>query len=141
MSQDSKPYKLAVKAVIADEEGRCLLIRRSARSRYFPGQWEWPGGKVDPGEDFADALVREVHEETGLSVAITGLVGAVHSEMPTAHVILLCLSAEIVGGEIRMSEEHEEYAWVPWADFPQWELAEQNSTLMLDWARARSEES
>ncbi len=139
MSPDPKPYKLAVKAVIEDDDGRCLLIRRSRESRHFAGQWEWPGGKVDPGEDFPTALVREVSEETGLDVEITGLVGAVHSEMPQIHVILLCMTARIVGGEIRMSEEHEESAWAPWAEFPEWDLAEQNSTLMLDYARARSE--
>jgi len=139
MPPEPKPYKLAVKAAIADDAGRCLLIRRSAQSRHFAGQWEWPGGKVDPGEEFAMALVREVREETRLDVEIAGLVGAVHSEMPLVHVILLCLEAGIVGGEIRLSEEHDQSAWVPWAEFPQWDLAEQNSTLMLDYARSRSQ--
>ncbi len=55
----NKPFKLAVKAFVYDGQGRCLLIRRSKASRFFGGQWDFPGGKVDPGETFAEALLRE----------------------------------------------------------------------------------
>jgi len=47
-----KPFRLAVKAVIFDDQQRCLLLRRSAINHHFVGCWEWPGGKVDEGEDF-----------------------------------------------------------------------------------------
>jgi len=89
----NKPYKLAVKAIICDSAGRCLLIRRSQANQHFVGKWEWPGGKVDAGEDLSAALTREVREETALEVEVTGLAGAVHYEMPKVHVILLCLAA------------------------------------------------
>ena len=53
-----KPFSLTMKAVIVDEQGRTLLIRRSKANKNFIGKWEWPGGKVDPGEDFAVAAIR-----------------------------------------------------------------------------------
>ena len=53
-----KPFSLTMKAVIVDDQGRTLLIRRSKANKNFTGKWEWPGGKVDPGEDFAVAAIR-----------------------------------------------------------------------------------
>lgn len=129
-----KPFRLAVKAVILDEQGRCLLIRRSAHNRNFVGRWEWPGGKVDPGEDFATALKREVMEETGLQVEITGLAGATHFEMPAVHVILLCLEARPAGGELKLSEEHDDSGWTPLAELGRLELTDNVRSLMLDYA-------
>src|SRR5437762_4704786 len=105
-----KPYKLAVKAVVLDDRGRCLLIRRSRVCRNFVGKWEWPGGKVDPGEDFVTALIRETREETCLDVRITGLAGATQFDMPLVQVVLLCMEARITGGQIRLSEEHDDFA-------------------------------
>ena len=81
----AKPFRLVVKAVILDGQQRCLLLRRSAFNHNFAGCWEWPGGKVDGGEDFATALLREAREETGLVVQITGLAGAITYEMAAAH--------------------------------------------------------
>ena len=107
-----KPIGMAVKAVILDAEGRCLLLRRSAANRGFVGYWEWPGGKPDPGEDLATAVRREVREESGLEVTLTGLAGASQFEVPTLRVILLCLLARPAGGTLRLSHEHDAFAWV-----------------------------
>lgn len=131
----SKPFSLAVKAVIFDDQQRCLLIRRSAANRSFVGCWEWPGGKVDPGEDFATAVVRESREETGLEVEITALAGANEFEMPHVHVVLLCMEAKKLSGEIRLSDEHDEFAWVSLKDLAGHNLPPQHQALMLEYAR------
>jgi 8-oxo-dGTP diphosphatase len=133
----AKPFELSVKAVILDEQGRCLLIRRSRRCRNFVGQWEWPGGKVDPGEEFAAALVREAREETSLEVEITGLAGAAQWEMATVNVILLCLEARRIGGDVHLSEEHDDFAWVPLAQLPEWKLSAQMQTFMLEYGQKK----
>jgi 8-oxo-dGTP diphosphatase len=129
-----KPFKLAVKAVILDNK-RCLLIRRSRNNRNFIGAWEWPGGKVDDGEDFAAAVVREIREETSLEIEITGLAGATQFEMPKLYVILLCMEARLKSGEVKLSDEHDEFAWVRLSDLPQYPLAEQVRDFTLDYAK------
>jgi 8-oxo-dGTP diphosphatase len=120
----SKPFKLAVKAVILDEQQRCLLVRRSAFNHSFVDCWEWPGGKVDDGEAFADAVLRETREETSLEIEMTGLAGATKFEMPAVNVVLLCMEARVVSGELRLIEEHEEFAWVSILEVPQRNILE-----------------
>lgn len=132
-----KPFSMAVKAVILDDEGRCLLIRRSAHNKNFVGCWEWPGGKLDPGESFAVGLEREVMEECGLTVELTGLAGAMEFEMPKVRVVLLCMEARVTGGLMRMSEEHDDFAWVPLSDLKNQPLPEQHREFMLDYAKRK----
>ena len=71
----------AVGAVIRDDRDRLLLIQRGQEPGL--GQWSLPGGKVEPDESAREALVREVEEETGLRVVVTGLAGYV--ERPGPH--------------------------------------------------------
>ncbi len=117
-----KLWVMAVKAVITDAQGRQLLLRRSAQCRNYQGVWEWPGGKLDPGEDFATGLAREVREESGLEVAFTGLAGASEFEMPKVRVVLLCMHARLTGGDLRLSEEHDDAAWVAPEAMTAWDV-------------------
>ena len=133
----TRPFGLAVKAVITDEQGRWLLLRRSRLNRSFVGCWEWPGGKVDPGEDFAAAVVRETREEIGLEVEVTGLYGAMQFEMPALHVVLLCMNACITGGAPRLSEEHDAWDWVLPADLASRPLAGSVGDFMMACAGPR----
>ncbi|WP_424018482.1 NUDIX hydrolase [Halorientalis pallida] len=61
------PMTWAVGAVVTDDAGRVLLVRED-------GEWLAPGGEVEPGETHAEALVREVREETGVPVSVGSLV-------------------------------------------------------------------
>ncbi|MFN8947737.1 MAG: NUDIX domain-containing protein, partial [Alphaproteobacteria bacterium] len=63
----SKPLVLVVAAALVDAQGRLLLAERPA-GKSMAGLWEFPGGKVEPGERPAQSLVRELHEELGLVV-------------------------------------------------------------------------
>lgn len=134
----NKPYSLAVKAVILDADGRSLLIRRSPANNHFVGAWEWPGGKCDPGEPFEQAVLREVMEETSLRVEITGLAGATHFEMPKVHVVLLCMDARLVGGELKLSEEHDQFAWVAFSEYPRLEFPAQVQSFMREYAAKKA---
>ena len=135
---NSKPWTLAVRAVIHDDGGQMLLLRRSNVCRNFVGCWEWPGGKVDPGEDFASAVKRETKEETSLEVEITGVAGVTHFEAPAAHFVMLCMEVRVVGGKLSLSEEHDQYAWVAPSDFEKLPFTGQVKDFMLEYA-ARTE--
>lgn len=107
-----KPFTLSAKAVIRDEEGRCLILKRSRTSRGNPGRWDFPGGKVETGERFEESLAREIREETGLEVSIGRVVGHAQSESPDAKIAYIILEARSKAGTVTLSEEHEEYRWI-----------------------------
>ena len=93
---------------------RLLLTRRSDN-----GEWCMPGGGVDPGERPAEAAVREVLEETGLSVRVTGLVGVysdpdvvvVYPDGNRVQVLGVVFRAEVVSGRAGCSPEVTEVGW------------------------------
>ena len=67
-----KDWGLTVRGVVK-KEGKTLILRRHPKSRNNPHKYELPGGKVDPGEFFDVALIREFKEETNLDVNIESL--------------------------------------------------------------------
>ena len=69
-----------VGAVVRDDRGRLLLIKRGTEPG--KGLWSVPGGRVEAGEDARAATVREVEEETGLRVVLSGLAGLVERTGP-----------------------------------------------------------
>jgi 8-oxo-dGTP diphosphatase len=104
---------VAAKGIIRRGDGAVLLIRRSPRSKADPGAWDLPGGKMAYGEILGDALVREVREETGLSVTSTRPFHVSHFVKEPFWVT--CVTFECLGVEdaaILLSDEHDEHAWV-----------------------------
>jgi 8-oxo-dGTP diphosphatase len=67
-----RPLVLVVAVVLVDVDGRVLIAQRPA-GKSMAGLWEFPGGKVDPGETPEQALVRELHEELGIETAMSCL--------------------------------------------------------------------
>jgi 8-oxo-dGTP diphosphatase len=67
-------------AVVVDDEGRVLLGQRADT-----GEWSLPAGAIDPGEQSADAAVREVYEETGVHVTVERLAGAALRQITYPH--------------------------------------------------------
>lgn len=107
-----KPLGLSVKALIVDDQERYLALRRAAGSTIWPSRWELPGGKVDEGESFDRALLRESEEETGLRVRLTRFIGGTEWELPKVNVVFIVMAAAIEAGQLALSEEHEEHRWV-----------------------------
>ncbi len=106
----------AVTAIVRNEEDDILMIQRTDN-----GLWALPGGTQELGESTVDAVRREVQEETGISVDVTGLSG-IYSD--PKHVIAyddgevrqefsLCFHAVPTGGEPRPSDESRIVRWVP----------------------------
>jgi len=100
-----------VGAVIKDEAGRLLLIKRGHEPG--AGLWSIPGGRIEPGESDANALIREVLEETGLAVAAGRLLGVVHR--PGLAGAVLDISdylAVVTGGGLAAGDDAADARWV-----------------------------
>lgn len=65
--------KTVAKAAILNEAGKVLLLRRSQTDTWRPGDWDFPGGGVEPGEDITAGVIRELVEETGLRLEAADL--------------------------------------------------------------------
>ncbi|WP_242902825.1 NUDIX hydrolase [Actinomadura terrae] len=106
---------VAASAVVTDEGGRVLLQRRADS-----GLYALPGGGMDFGESLPGAAVREVREETGLDVEITGLVGTytdprhviAYSDGEVRQQFNVCFTARVVGGALRISDESTDLRFV-----------------------------
>jgi 8-oxo-dGTP diphosphatase len=117
-------YGLAVRVLLTDQDGKILILKRSTDSKTNPGKWELPGGKVDQGEPFDHALIREVYEETNLRISLEHVVGASEQNLHIIQAVHIIMSGKIVEGELNLSSEHEGYAWVLIETLPDYELAD-----------------
>ena len=125
LTVEEKPFRLSIKVVIFDDAGRCLLLKRSRCSKGNPGKWDLPGGKVNSGEDFDRALIREVIEETGLRISLTRVIGGTQRELDERAIAYLIMEARLVSGSPRLSGEHEDFTWIEPAELHQIDLVEQ----------------
>lgn len=107
-----KPYIISVYALIRNENGEFLLLRRSENSRTNPGKWDLPGGKVNPDESLKEGVVREVWEETGISIVPGDIAGEVNFELPEKKVIAIVFDGGYVVADVKLSYEHMEYTWI-----------------------------
>lgn len=107
-----KPYIISVYALIRNENGEFLLLRRSENSRTNPGKWDLPGGKVNPDESLKEGVVREVWEETGISIVPGDIAGEVNFELPEKKVIAIVFDGGYVVADVKLSYEHMEYIWI-----------------------------
>lgn len=103
---------LAVTDCLVVRDGKFLVVAEGKPSR--EGKFNLPGGHVDASEFIADAAVREVLEESGYEVKITGLVGTYQHiyEDKQINVGGPVFVAEVIGGEARPSAEHPEVKWI-----------------------------
>ncbi|HZG58906.1 MAG TPA: 8-oxo-dGTP diphosphatase MutT [Anoxybacillus sp.] len=112
-----------VGAVIYNEQNEILCALRSPEMS-LPNLWEFPGGKIEEGENPEEALVREIREELGCTIKVYEKIEEVHHEYPSVIVNLLTYKTKIVEGEPK-AKEHAELKWMP--------LTELHS---LEWAPA-----
>ena len=77
----------------------------------FKDRWEFPGGKIEPGEDPKEALVREIKEELDTEIKVGNLIKTVETDYPTFHITMHVYWCEIVNGELTLLE-HEAAKWL-----------------------------
>jgi 8-oxo-dGTP diphosphatase len=132
MSDPARPRKLVVAALIR-REGQILISRRRA-DQAMPLLWEFPGGKVEPGEAPVVALEREVREELGCDVQVGAVEDVVFHAYAEFDLVMLVYRCTVVAGEPRPVEVAE-IAWVDPITLPDRELLPADFPLARRLAR------
>lgn len=89
--------------LVTNEQGQILLVKSPWRG------WEYPGGLIEPGESFQDALHREIREESGVEVEITGFVGICKNI--EKNIVNIDFTCRYIGGTLTTSDESTEVGW------------------------------
>ncbi|MCX5731000.1 MAG: NUDIX domain-containing protein [Deltaproteobacteria bacterium] len=120
-----------------ERDGRILLLQRSQDSTLDPGLWELPGGKMDHGEVLTDALAREVAEETGITVEVGRPLVTFHFVKEPFWVTGVAFECRHVSGEVVLSEENSDFAWVGSTDLDRYTLSTGTAEQVLAWRDSR----
>lgn len=110
-----------VGAVIVNELGEILCARRAEHMK-LAGYWEFPGGKIESGESYDQALMREIREEMGVSIEVGSLVADIVHAYEQVQVHLITFFARITSG-VMSSTDHDELRWVAVAHLRELEWA------------------
>jgi 8-oxo-dGTP diphosphatase len=129
------PRKLVVAALVARPDGAVLLTRRRP-DQALPNMWEFPGGKVEPGEHPEAALARELREELGVDARVGRVWDVVHHGYPDYEVVMLVYRCALAPGAAPRPLQVAELAWVAPRDLPGYAILPADAPLV---ARLRSE--
>jgi 8-oxo-dGTP diphosphatase len=114
---------LRVACALVESDGRLLSVQRSA-TMSLPLKWEFPGGKIEPGESPADCLRRELREELGVEVDIGDPLPVSAHDYPAFSVVLHPIRCRIASGDLTL-HEHADARWLTADDL-----------FSVDWAAA-----
>lgn len=103
-------FNVVVCVLLRDGQGRILLTRRKPEKK-LGGFWEFPGGKLEHGEELIPALTREIREELGVEIEITRLLHVKPHVYEHAAVLILFYEGRIAGGKIRLID-HDASVWL-----------------------------
>ena len=113
---------IRVVAAVIRKDDRIFATQRGYGE--FKDGWEFPGGKIEPGETPQQALVREIREELETELRVGDLIDTIEYDYPTFHLSMDCFWCEIVEGSLEL-KEHEAAKWL-----------DRESLYTMDWLPA-----
>jgi 8-oxo-dGTP diphosphatase len=116
-----RPRKLVVAGLIIGGDGRVLISQRRA-DQALPLQWEFPGGKVEPGEAPVAALARELREELGVAAEVGRVWDVLFHAYPAFDLVMLVYACRLRAGEEPRAVEVADLAWVSAGELPAWDI-------------------
>lgn len=135
------PHPLVGAGAVVHRQGKVLLVRRN-----FPpneGMWSIPGGRVELGEGVEEAAVREIREETGLTVEVERLLDVQTLLQRDAegaieyHYILVDYLARVLGGRVRLNLESSDYGWFTSKETRRLRTTSGTAVVLRDYFRQR----
>jgi 8-oxo-dGTP diphosphatase len=117
------PTPIPVVCAVLEHDGRVLLAQRPA-DKHLPLKWEFPGGKVEPGESPADAIIREIREELGCAIVITRALPRFVHHYPRATIEMIPYVCRLEpDSPAPHPHEHVALAWVKAEDLLGYDLS------------------
>ncbi len=124
-----------VVCALIERDGRVLLAQRPAH-KHLPLKWEFPGGKVEPAEDPAAAIVREIREELGCDIVIARLLPPFAHDYGTVVITMIPFVCALAQGSAEPAAlEHVAIAWVRPEEFAQYDLAAADLPVVASYQR------
>lgn len=116
-------------AIAVVRRGGKILIAKRPAGKHLAGYWEFPGGAVEPGETAEEAVKRELREETGLEIVVTGRAEPIDWDYGHKQVHLDVFICECEQGEIR-ALQCDEARWVSPAELKDYSFPPANASLL-----------
>jgi len=126
--------RIKVTAAIIEKEGRILIARRRRGDGPLGGKWEFPGGKVEPGETCERCLERELFEELGIRARVGAFLCASRHDYGYLAVDLRAYRIDAFRGEIVLNA-HDEVRWVERSDLADYEFPEADVPILEELRR------
>ena len=124
---------IRVTAAVLRKDGLILIARRK-KGKHMGNKWEFPGGKIDPGETPEECLARELDEEFSIRARIGQFLLSTRFQNDEVNLELLAYEAEHLSGDFQL-HEHEEIRWVLPEEAVQFDLADSDRTIALELIR------
>jgi 8-oxo-dGTP diphosphatase len=136
MRKDEKPSMKRVVAALIFQDGRILVCQRT-RHQTMPLKWEFPGGKIEPGEQPRDALRRELEEELGIDARIGDEVSRIRHEYPNGSAVeLRFFAVREYGGELE-NRIFRDIRWASPPELPSYDFLEADLELVRELAKGK----
>lgn len=120
---------IRVVAAVVEQSGRYLITQRR-ESAVLPLQWEFPGGKVEGGEEDEQALQRELHERLDADFVIGRKIGEKHHEYDGYTVVLVLYAATLKEGRPIRTKRVRDFRWVASSEFGQYQFPDADQRTM-----------
>jgi len=131
MGNDDKRIILALKAIIYNDDGKILTIRRSKTAGRRALTWDLPGGNLEFGEKLEDSILREIREETSIEVEkLLILNTSVGFDSADAFRVTIGYTAKAKTKSVVLSYEHDDFKWVTPEEFTQLDIYEPHRKLI-----------
>jgi 8-oxo-dGTP diphosphatase len=126
VERDNIPLHIVCNTLTFERDGKFLIIKRRPDEVAFPGKWEFPGGKLESGESIKASLIREAKEETNLELDSEPIYMGEYefTRRDGLHVVGLRFVARAKKGEVMLSEDHTEHAWITLKEAAEYDLIE-----------------
>jgi 8-oxo-dGTP diphosphatase len=133
------PVPIPVVCAVLEHDGRVLLAQRPA-DKHLPLKWEFPGGKVEPDESPATAIIREIQEELGCAVQIIRALPPFVHHYPRATIEMIPFVCQLgPDSPAPHPHEHVALAWVKAEDLLGYDLAAADIPVIADYRAGKTE--